>query len=99
MPTYTFIDKNTNEIFDIIMSMRDLDEYKKENPNHERYFDEVPALVSGSGPKGDSGFQDVLTKISEAHPDSALADRHLRKSIKQAKTERIVKEWRKKQST
>lgn len=99
MPTYTFIDKDSNEIFDIVMSMRDLDEYKKENPNHERYFDEVPALVSGGSPKGDSGFQDVLTKISEAHPDSALADRHLRKSIKQAKTERIVKEWRKKQST
>ena len=99
MPTYTFIDKDNNEIFDIVMSMKDLDEYKKENPNHERYFDQVPALVSGSGAKSDSGFQDVLTKISEAHPDSALADRHLKKSIKQVKTERIVKEWRKKQST
>ena len=99
MPTYTFKDTKTQEVFDVILSMSEYDVYKSQHPNHERYFDEVPALVSGSGPKGDSGFQDVLTKISEAHPDSALADRHLRKSIKQAKTERIVKEWRKKQST
>ena len=98
MPVYTFKDKETNEIFDINIRMSELDDYKKEYPNHERYFDEAPGLVSGSL-KSDSGFNDVLTKISEAHPDSVLADRHLRKSIKQSKTSRIVKEWKKKQSS
>lgn len=95
MPTYTFIDKKTQEIFDVIISMSELDEYKKEFPNHERYFDEAPSIVSGSRSNTDSGFKDVLTKISEAHPNSALADQHLRKSIKQLKTERVVKEWKK----
>lgn len=98
MPVYTFRDVETNEIFDISMRMSELDEYKQENPNHERYFDEVPALISGSGKKVDGGFNEVLTKISEAHPDSELANQHLRKSIKQAKTERVVKEWKKKQN-
>lgn len=96
MPVYTFKDLETNEIFDVNIRMSDLDDYKKEYPNHERYFDEAPMLVSGTGVKSDSGFNEVLTKISEAHPESPLADRHLRKSIKQAKTDRIVKEWRKK---
>lgn len=96
MPTYTFKDTETGDILDVTMSMKDLDDYKKEFPNHERYFDEVPGIISGTGIKSDSGFNDVLTKISEAHPESPLAERHLRKSIKQAKTERIVKEWKKK---
>jgi len=98
MPVYTFKDLETDEIFDVSMRMSELDDYKKENPNHERYFDEVPALISGSGKSVDGGFKEVLTKISEAHPDSPLADRHLRKTIKQAKTERVVKEWKKKNS-
>jgi hypothetical protein len=99
MPVYTFRDIETNEIFDINIRMSELDDYKKEYPNHERYFDEAPMLVSGTGMKTDSGFKDVLTKISEAHPESPLAERHLRKSIKQAKTERIVREWKKKNSS
>jgi hypothetical protein len=98
MPTYTFKDNNTQEVFDVIMSMSDLDDYKKENPNHERYFDEVPALISGTGQQVDGGFKEVLSKISEAHPDSPLAQENMRKSIKQAKTERVVKEWKKKHS-
>lgn len=98
MPTYTFKDSETQEVFDVIMSMNDLDDYKKENPNHERYFDEVPALISGTGHKVDGGFKEVLSKISEAHPDSPLAQENMRKSIKQVKTERVVKEWKKKHS-
>jgi predicted nucleic acid-binding Zn ribbon protein len=96
MPVYTFRDVETNEVFDVNIRMSELDDYKKENPNHERYFDEAPMLVSGTGIRSDNGFNEVLTKISEAHPESPLADRHLSKSIKQAKTDRIIKEWRKK---
>jgi len=99
MATYTFRDKNTNEVFDVIMSMNDYEDYKVSHPDHERYFDEAPQLISGHQVKTDAGFNEVLTKISEAHPTSPLADNHLRKSIKQVKTERAVKEWRKKTST
>jgi hypothetical protein len=100
MPTYTFIDTQTKEVFDVIMSMSDLDDYKKENPQHERHFDEAPVIVSASSSslKSDDGFKEVLSKISEAHPASELAEKHLRKSIKQVKTDRVVKEWRKRHS-
>lgn len=99
MPTYTFIDKDTQEIFDVVMSITDYHYYKIEHPNHERYFDEAPQIVSGSGLKTDEGFKEVLSKISEAHPSSLLADQHMKKSIKQVKTERVIKEWRKKTSS
>lgn len=98
MPTYTFRDTTNNEVFDVILSMKDLDSFQEEYPHYERYFDQVPALVSGvsSSLKTDSGFKEVLSKISEAHPQSQLADRYLSKSVKQVKTERAVREWRKK---
>jgi len=98
MPIYSFIDKETEEVFDIIMSIKDLDEYKALNPTHERYFDSssAPSIVSGVSITGkiDDGFKDVITKISEAHPDSPLAENNVRKSIKQVQTERAVRKWK-----
>lgn len=99
MPTYTFIDTKTEEVFDVLMKISDLDEYKKEYPHHERYIDQAPMLVSGFNQKASSGFNEVLSKVAEAHPNSPLADQHLRKSIKQVKTERAVREWRRKSSS
>lgn len=96
MPTYSFKDTATNEVFDIMMSISDLDAYKQQHPDHERYFDGTPSIVSGVSVTGklDSGFRDVLSRISEAHPDSVLADAHGRKSIKQAQTERVIRKWK-----
>lgn len=98
MPTYTFKDNTTGEIYDISLAMRDYDTYLLENPDHERYIDEAPKLVSGtsSSLKTDDGFKEVLSKISEAHPSSPLSDQHLKKSIKQTRTERAVRQWRSK---
>jgi predicted nucleic acid-binding Zn ribbon protein len=95
MPVYTFRDVTTDEVFDVMMSIKDLDLYKQQHPTHERYFDSVPAIVSGVAVTGkvDSGFKEVLSRISEAHPDSELASHHTRKTIKQSQTERIVKKW------
>lgn len=99
MPTYTFIDTKTQEIFDVVMTLSDYEEYKREYPLHERYFDQAPQLISGSGLKTDGGFKEVLSKISEAHPDSPLANQHLSKTTKQVKTERVIREWRRKTSS
>jgi hypothetical protein len=37
------------------------------------------------------GFKEVLSKVAEAHPTSAIAEKHGRKSIKDVKTREIVK--------
>ena len=96
MPIYTFINNKNGEIFDIMMSIRDLDEYKIQHPDHERYYDSAPSIVSGVSITGklDDGFKDVLSKISEAHPLSPLADNHGRKSTKQVQTQRAIQKWR-----
>lgn len=95
---YTFRDIGTGEVFDIFLSLRDYDLYKEKHPEHERYFDadSIPSLVSGVSVTGkvDDGFKEVLSKISEAHPNSTLADNHgARKTIKQAQTARAVRKW------
>lgn len=98
MPMYSFRDTDTNEVFDIFLSLKEYDLYKEEHPGHERYFDasSVPALVSGVSVTGkvSDGFKEVLSKISEAHPGSNLADNHVSKSIKQAQTERAIRKWK-----
>lgn len=97
MPIYTYRDVNTNEIFDVMMSMSDLQEYSKQNPSHERYFDSVPAIVSGvsTSTRTDDGFKEVLSRIAEAHPESTLADQHGGgKSIKQVQTARAIRKWK-----
>lgn len=95
MPIYTFLDKSTNEVFEIMMSINDLDAYKEAHPYHEKLID-APSIVSGVSVtnKMDDGFKSVLSKISEAHPTSELAKQHGRKSIKQVQTDRAIQKWR-----
>ena len=98
MPMYSFRDTETNEVFDIFLTLKEYDLYKEEHPGHERYFDaaSIPSLVSGVSVTGkvSDGFKEVLSKISEAHPGSDLANNHGRKSIKQVQTERAVRRWK-----
>lgn len=96
MPIYTFRDINTDEVFDIMMSLSDYDKYKEQHPHHERYIDSAPNIVSGVSisDKRDDGFKEVLSKISEAHPHSPLADNFGRRDSKQAKTQRALQKWR-----
>ena len=99
MPIYTFKDES-GDIYDVRISLSDYDAYIEEHPTHTRYFDAVPSIVSGVSIKDkmDSGFKEVLSRISEAHPTSELADQYGRKTIKQSQTERVVKRWKKRHS-
>ena len=38
MPTYDFKNRDTGEIVTVVMPMKDLDKYKEEHPELERYF-------------------------------------------------------------
>ena len=92
MPTYVFRNKETGEQFESFMGISAKEEYLAANPNIEQIITEVN-IVSGvnSGAKVPSGFNDVLSKISEAHPQSPLAQKHKTKTIKEAKTRDIIK--------
>jgi|TARA_A100001011_G_C14240061_1_gene812819 hypothetical protein len=98
MPTYRFYNKNTKTEFEEYMSIADMEKFTKKKhitlmPPTQMNI--ISGVVSASNNK-DGGFNEVLHKISEAHPNSALADRTLKKSIKQVKTRETIKKHFKK---
>ena len=98
MPTYRLYNKNTKTEFEEYMSIADMEKFTKKKhitlmPPTQMNI--ISGVVSASNNK-DGGFNEVLHKISEAHPNSALADRTLKKSIKQVKTRETIKKHFKK---
>ena len=58
-------------------------------------------IVSSRGTidgKTDSGWKEVMSKISEAHPKSELAQRYGKKSVKDTQVERVIKKHRAKKA-
>lgn len=75
MPTYTFLNTDTQEEFDIFLSMNQLDVYKKKNPNLQTVIG-APAIgdpVRLGVRTIDNGFREVLSKIHNSQPKSNLA--------------------------
>ena len=100
MPNYDFRDVETGEIETHNMSWTELDQFKIDNPKLERVIT-APAIVGGLGSGGvkpGGGLDEVFSKAAEAHPNSPLADRYGKKTIKQAKTDAVVAKHRKKWS-
>lgn len=93
MPTYSFIDTDTDEEFEMFMSISDRTEFLKENPSVQPTMLSAPALVRGtaSNNKVPEGFKEVLSRVAEAHPESVVGDRYGKKTIKNVKTKEIVK--------
>lgn len=89
MPRYDFLNTETNEIEEHMMSYTKLDEFKENNPHLKQQISALN-IVGGTGDriKTDSGFKEVLSKIGDGHPGSPL---NTNKSIKDIKTKEIVK--------
>ena len=94
MPTYNFINTETGEEFESFMRISEREEYLIANP-HIQPVMTAPAIVSGVSSSTQNrvpdGFKEVLSKVAEAHRGSDFANKHLRKSIKEVKTEQVVK--------
>ena len=92
MPTYTFFNKKTRKEFTEMMSISEMEEYLDKNHHISQVI--VPinivAGVSGLTHKNDQGWKEVQSKIAEAHPQSAFAQEHRKKSIKEVKTEQAI---------
>lgn len=92
MPTYTFRDKTTGDEWDEFLSFSGREERLKD-PNIEQ-VPCAPAFVSGVAGKthkNDSGFNDMMSRIAAANPNSPLADKYGDKGIKASKTREAVK--------
>ena len=97
MPTYVFEDTKTGEQYDKFMSWKDREKYLEENPDIRAVMTSA-ALIGGTGDrtKAPAGFNEVLSKVSEANPHSALAETHGKKDALSVKKRNIVKKARKK---
>ena len=91
MPMYDFKDTNTGESFSLELTIAKREEYLKENPHITQILG-APSLVRGTnyGGKMDDGWKENLARISEAHPNSALAEKQGGRSATRAKVSEIA---------
>lgn len=77
MPTYTFRNKNTGEVFDKFMKVNERDAYLAEHSEIEKVLT-APGISydnqSLSGQQPDQGFKDVLRNIH----DKAIGGKYLK---------------------
>ena len=66
MPTYLFINNNTNEEFEDFMSISALDSFLQENSHITQLINGAPFLHSGRGmQKPDNGFREILREVKK----------------------------------
>ena len=99
MPLYTFYNKRSKKEFTEMMSISEMESYLKKNKHISQRITgiNIVAGVSGMSYRSDQGWKEVQSKIAEAHPQSAFAKEHGKKSIKQIKTEQVIKKHRARQ--
>jgi len=91
MPTYTFHNRQTGVVEDKMMKIAEKEQYLIDNPDVEQVHTGLNIVAVQGTFKNDSGWKDNLSRIAEAHPRSALANSVGNKSIKDIKTNQVVK--------
>jgi hypothetical protein len=82
MPTYAFLNTTTGEIVEKVMKISELDAYKREHPNLQRYINEAVPFgdgmrMSNGVAKPDSSFEKyVINRIKESVPGNSVALSH-----------------------
>ena len=96
MPTYRFYNKNTKTEFEDYMTISEMEKLIKKKhitllpPTQMNIVSSVGSVDSHT----DRGFKEVLSKVSEAHPESPLARRYGRRSVKDTQIEKVRKKHR-----
>ena len=93
MPLYDFYNEKTEVMETHSMRISELDQFKIDNPNLSQRITKAPSLTRDNGLQGkmDEGWKENLTRIAEAHPTSALADKVGGRDTKTVKTQDALK--------
>ena len=98
MPTYNFYNSKTKKTYTDLMTISEMEEFTKKK--HIKLLPptqlNIVSSVGNIDSKVDSGWKDVLSKISEAHPESNLAQQYGKKSVKDTQIDRVIHKHRKK---
>ena len=96
MPTYRFYNRKTGLVYEEYMMISEMEKLVKKKhiellpPTQMNIVSSVGSVDSHT----DSGFKEVLSKVSEAHPNSPLASRYGKRSVKDTQIERVRKKHR-----
>ena len=100
MPTYRFKDHNTGKIWEDLMLISEMEKFIKKK--HIKILPPTTLnIVSSVGhvdSHTDNGWKEVMSKISEAHPNSHLADQYGKKSVKDTQVDRVIQTHRAKKA-
>ena len=100
MPTYRFKDNHTGEVWEELMTISEMEELIKSDtiellpPTQMNIVSSVGSIDS----KTDGGWKEVMSKAAEAHPNSPLAERYGKKTVKQSQVEKVMKKHRDRKS-
>lgn len=68
MPTYRFLNTNTNEEFEEFMTISSRTQFLEDNPHITQLVNGAPLIHSGRGmKKPDAGFRDILKNVKKEH--------------------------------
>ena len=100
MPTYRFLNKRTKKEYTDLMSISEMEEFiqKKHITLLPPTQINIVSSVGNIDSKTDNGWKEVLSKVSEAHPASALANQYGKKSVKDTQVDRIIHKHRRKKA-
>ena len=77
MPLYEFINTKTEEVFEEVMSISEMEKYVKENPHIKRYYSSAPTLsyngFKSKESRAGDGWKEVQDRIKSGMPPR---DRH-----------------------
>ena len=100
MPTYRFYNKRTKKEYTDLMSISEMEEFIKKK--HIKILPPTQLnIVSSVGhvdSHTDNGWKEVLSKVSEAHPASHLANQYGKKSVKDTQVASIIKKHKRKRA-
>ena len=76
-----------------MMTIAEMEDYLKNNKHISQVISGINIVASTGERTGktDAGWKENLSRIAEAHPRSNLAKRYGKKTIKQVKTEQVIK--------
>jgi len=100
MPTYRFYNKRTKKEYTDLMSISEMEEFIQKK--HIKLLPpttlNIVSSVGNIDSKTDSGWKDVLSKITDAHPASNLAAQYGKKSVKDTQVASIIKKHKRKRA-
>ena len=73
MPTYPVIHKESKEKKELSMSMKEYEQWCKDNPDWHKDWQAGIGGVTYGNPKQSDGFKEVMSKVQSAHPLANLS--------------------------